>query len=94
MPARRFAPEYREAVKVALVLQALAMVVLLAVLDGGALARAGGAAMLAFWIGVVVVVIRRPKAPSAFDLLYVRWGYLVMLVIGIALSPFMGALRG
>jgi hypothetical protein len=87
-------PAYREAVKVALVLQVLTTLVLLTILDGGTLAKAGGAAIVGFWIGVTVVILRRPKMPSTLDLLYVRWGYLVMLVIGIALSPFMGALRG
>lgn len=87
-------PAYRDAVKVALVLQVLSALGLLAILDGGTLAKAGGAAMVGFWVGAAVVMLRRPKAPSAIDLLYVRWGYLIILVIGIALSPFMGALRG
>jgi hypothetical protein len=81
-------------VRVALVLQLLTTLALLAILDGGTLAKAGGAAMVGFWIGAVVVMFRRPRTPGPLDLLYVRWGYLVMLAVGIALSPFMGALRG
>ena len=87
-------PAYREAVKVALVVQVLTTLFLGAILDGGALAKAGGAAMVGFWIGVAVVMVRRPRTPSRLDLLYVRWGYVVMLAVGIALLPFMGALRG
>jgi len=87
-------PAYREAVKVALVLQVLTTLFFLTILDGGTLAKAGGAAMVGFWIGVAVVMLRRPNTPSALDLLYVRWGYLLMLVVGVALSPYMGALRG
>jgi len=87
-------PAYREATKVALVLQVFTTLLLLTILDGGTLAKAGGAAMGAFWIGVAVVIFRRPRTPSALDLLYVRWGYLIMLIVGIALSPLMGIFRG
>jgi hypothetical protein len=87
-------PAYREAVKFTVLLQVLTTLLLRMILDGGTLAKAGGAAMIAFWIGVGIVMLRRPKAPGALDLLYVRWGYLVMLIVGIALSPLMGTLRG
>lgn len=88
------ATAYRPAVKVALTLQVLTTLLLLAILDGGTLARAGGAAMVGFWVGAAVVMFRRPRTPSRLDLLYLRWGYLVMLAIAVALSPYMGVLRG
>ncbi len=94
MTALPLSPDYRSAVKVALLLQVLATLFLLMLLDGGTLAKAGGAAMLGFWVGVAVIMLRRPNAPRAMDLLYVRWGYLPMLAVGIALSPYMGVLRG
>jgi hypothetical protein len=94
MTALPLAPAYREAVKVALVFQVIATLVLLMILDGGTLARAGGAAMAGFWLGVAAAMLRRPTSPTAGDLLYVRWGYPVLLAIGVALSPFMGVLRG
>lgn len=87
------APAYREAVKIALGLQVLTTLFLLTILDGGTLAKAGGAAMVEFWVGAAIVMLRRPKTPGTIDLLYVRWGYLILLIIGIALSPFMGAPR-
>ncbi len=87
-------PAYREAVKVALVLQVIATLFLRTILDGGTLAKVGGAAMVGFWIGAAVVMIRRPRNPGSLDLLYVRWGYLAMLMVGILCMPFMGALRG
>jgi hypothetical protein len=85
-------PAYREAVKVALILQVFATILLLLLLDGGVLAKVGGAAMVGFWIGVALVMIRRPRNPHALDLLYVRWGYVAMLLVGIAWMPFIGAL--
>ena len=87
-------PAYREAVKVALVLQVVGTLALLTVLDGGTLAKTGGAAMIGFWIGAAVVMVRRPRNPTPLDLLYVRWGYLPVLIVGIACVPVIAALRG
>lgn len=87
-------PAYRDAVKVAVILQLFTSLFLLTILDGGTLAKVGGAAMAGFWIGVAIVMIRRPRDPRRLDLLYVRWGYIAMLIVGIACMPFMGALRG
>lgn len=87
------ASAYRPAITLALFLQLLATLLLRSLLDGGALARIGAAAMIGFWIGVAFVLFRRPRNPTSLDLLYVRWGYLAMLTIAIACMPFMGALR-
>ena len=87
------ASAYREAIWISIILQVLTTLFLLTILDGGTLARAGGCAMAAFWIGAAIVIYRRPRNPGKLDLLYVRWGYLIALGIGISLSPFMGILR-
>jgi hypothetical protein len=87
-------PAYRAAVRVALALQVPATVLLALVLDGGSLAKVGGAAMAGFWVGAAIVMMRRPREPSALDLWYVRWGYGPMLGVGLACSPFIGVLRG
>jgi hypothetical protein len=71
-----------------------ATLLLLSLLDGGTLARVGGAAMIGFWTGVAFIIFRRPRKPSLLDLLYVLRGYLAMLIVGMACMPFMGALRG
>ena len=87
------APAYRSAVKDAILIQVVLTLFLLTILDGGTLAKAGACAMVGFWVGVAIVMLRRPLNPSKLDLLYVRCGYLVMLFIGIGLSPWMGMLR-
>ncbi len=94
MTTLKVSPAYRKVVKVALILQIFTTLLLLMILDGGILAQAGGAAMIGFWIGVGIVMLRRPTTPNEVDLLYIRWGYLFMLVVAIVLSPYMGALRG
>ena len=93
MTALPLSPAYREAVTVALVLQVLTTLLLLTILDNGTLAKVGGVAMVGFWVGVAVVVVRRPRASGRLDLLYVRWGYPVLLAAGVALLPFVASLR-
>ncbi len=94
MNALPISPAYREAVRVALVLQVVAALLLLMILDGGVLAKVGGAAMIGFWIGVAAIMVRRPMTPSAVDLLYVRWGYVPLLLLAVAFSPFIAGLLG
>ena len=35
-----------------------------------------------FWVGVVMVLVRRPRNPTAGDLKYFRWGLPVAIVVG------------
>jgi len=44
------------------------------VLDMGQTVRIMAAAIIGYWIGVVIIVVRRPLSPSKGDLLFVRWG--------------------
>lgn len=70
---------YWSAMKVSLAFQGAAMAVVLLDLDHGYLTWLGGYAMIAFWIGAAVVIVRRPAAPRRSDLAYVRWAYPVLL---------------
>jgi len=87
------APAYREAVKVALALQAPITLVLLLMLDGGYSARIGGYVMAAFWIGVAVIMLRRPLHPTPWDVRYVKWGFAPLLLLGFAIAAAIAGLR-
>jgi hypothetical protein len=87
-------PAYRAAVKVTLAIQVVAALILLIILDGGTLAKVGGAATAGFWVGAAVVMFRRPRHPSRLDLLYVQWGFIPLLVVGVVCAPFVSTLRG
>jgi len=93
MTPLQIAPAYRPAIKVALVGQLISLLFLMTILDGGQTFRAATCGMAGFWIGVAIVMMRRPRSPSALDLLFVRWGFLPMLALGIALLPWLGVLR-
>jgi hypothetical protein len=88
------APEYRRAIGVSLVLQIVPTLLLASILDGGRLARVGGATMIGFWIGVIAVIVRRPVHPNKFDLVYIRWGFPVILLTMMGLMDLVGRLRG
>jgi hypothetical protein len=48
------------------------------VLDGGGLARLCAIAVAAHWAGILLVMTRRPHAPSLTDIAYIRLGFLVI----------------
>lgn len=50
-------------------------------LDGGVLARVVGVAILAFWLCLVVILVRRPRSPSKLDLRIVQWAFWPILVV-------------
>lgn len=81
-------PAYRAAVKAALALQIPLTVLLLLILDGGRLAKIGGCAMIGFWLGAAVILLRRPLAPRMTDVVYLRAGYLVLLFVAITMAAW------
>lgn len=75
---------YRSAIRFALVLQVPVALLFASLLDNGHLAKIGGYAMIGFWIGVAVIVSRRPRTPSPFDLAFIRYGYLPLVLVAAA----------
>ncbi|MFN0125902.1 MAG: hypothetical protein ACKV19_04355 [Verrucomicrobiales bacterium] len=88
------ASSYRSPVIHALVLQTVVVVLCrVCVLDFGQSAQICGLALIAFWLGTVLVWWRRPMAPTALDILWIRWGYLVVLLVSAVLIPAIWRLR-
>lgn len=83
---------YRDAIRFAVALQVPWAVLLMLVLDGGQMARVGGDAMVGFWVGVAVVLLRRPTSPTAGDLLYVRYGYVGAWCVAFAVGAVKASL--
>ena len=72
---------YREAIRFAVVSQVPVTLIFASLLDGGQLAKIAGYAMVGFWLGVAVVMSRRPRTPAGSDLAYIRHGYLPLVVV-------------
>jgi hypothetical protein len=77
---------YTNHVFVAFAFQLLFLVFYILGLDNGRHLRAFAAFSLAFWLGAIVIMVRRPNNPTRFDLLYVRWG-LAPFAVFVAMLP-------
>jgi hypothetical protein len=80
------ADAYRDAIRDSLLIQLVVAILLMLLLDGGRLAMVGGCAMAGFWIGAAIVMWRRPRSPRALDLLFIRWGFVPILVAAFAIG--------
>jgi hypothetical protein len=66
-------------IKQQVVLAVLAMLVL----DMGETARSMAAVIIGYWIGTLIIVVRRPTSPSKNDLFFVRWGCSLLAATGV-----------
>lgn len=69
---------------VSLVLQGFFFILGGLVLDDGTVGRIVLCAIVAYWIGLLIVVVRRSHRFTPADRLYARWGFLALLII----TPF------
>jgi hypothetical protein len=76
------ASSYKRAMLDALAIQTVCGILCLLLLDGGNAAALCFATLIGFWLGVLLVVSRRPSDPRPVELALVRFGFLPMLVIG------------
>jgi len=51
------------------------------ILDGGATNRHCVVAIIGYWIGALPIIVRRRKTPTKVDLLFLRWGMLLMMLL-------------
>ena len=87
-------PSYRSPIFEAVALQVVLAFISVMMLDGGDCAHISGAALLAFWGGVVVLIWRHPHTPSKIDLKLIRFGYLPVLVIAFVVIHLVWLARG
>ena len=71
---------YRGPLWGAVVLQAVTAALSVLMLDFGITARYCFIALLGFWGGTALVLLRRPRNPTQADLWLIRWGYLPLVV--------------
>ena len=76
------------ALKSGVILQVFLFVLTALILDGGQIMRQFLVAMIGYWLGVALIALRRERAPTATDLLFIRYGSLVLLL----LAPFVATL--
>jgi hypothetical protein len=87
-------PYYRPAIFKAVALQLIVGILSLMILDGGECAQICGAALLAFWGGVIVLIWRHPQSPTYTDIRLIRWGYLPLVFVAGIIIHVAWHLRG
>jgi hypothetical protein len=86
--------EYWHALKHAILLQALFGVLTGLMLDGG---RSFGFFKVAFvghWVGILLIIGRRPLAPTKTDILCIRWGTVLLLAVADLGAPLVWSIVG
>jgi len=78
----------RAAIVFAMVLQVVLGLLCALMLDFGVLVRLFGIVLVAFWVGFVVFLGRRPPTLTRIHLLFVRYGFVVLLVLGWLVAHF------
>jgi len=72
---------YGPAMKFTVVVQLILLLLSGMVLDLGHTSRIVAIAMLAFWASVLMLVMRNPRTAGKWDLVYIRAGFLLILVV-------------
>ena len=87
-------PGFQSAAKIGIGIQVALLVLTLLLLDGGALFRVTGIAALGHLAGIVIVAFRRPLSPTAWDLVFVKFGTPLLMVVASLLTMALGRWSG
>jgi hypothetical protein len=87
-------PQYAPALGRAIVLQACLGILTALILDGGRAFSFFGVALLAHWIGILLIIWRRPKTPTELDLSVIRIGILPIIFIECVIAPIVWSAIG
>ena len=85
---------YRKAMRGAALIQILVVICSGLILDGGNIEQLCAMALLPFWTVTVIFIWRRPQQPTRTDLMFIRVGYLLVVVVTGFLAPLIWRLRG
>lgn len=79
------ADSYRPAMFTAVGIQLVCGVLSAMLLDGGNAAAMCLATLIGFWVGVLLLMLRRPRNPSRTDLRVVQFGFLPLFGVAFVL---------
>jgi hypothetical protein len=93
-PAERAIQAYRPAIRFALLQQIPILILTALMLDGGRALRYWGIVMLAHWLAVLLIVVRRPARPTPGDLAVIRYGCWLILIAVVLIAPLVSRILG
>ena len=73
--------DYRNAVRVAAVVQVVMGLFISRSIDAGVSFELWWRAVVAFWGVFIVMILRRPYTPTKVDLILVRWGFIPLFLL-------------
>ena len=84
---------YGRAIIVAMVQQAIVLVLAALMLDGGRLLRAFAGALIASWAVTLLVMLRYPERPTPLGAVVVKYGFWLAIFLVLLLGPLVGLPR-
>ncbi len=78
MLMRSLSPQYWGPIKLNIAAQVIAVFFASLILDGGFIARLVVFAMFGYWVGVFIIALRRPQAPSRLDKFFLGGGFILL----------------
>jgi hypothetical protein len=90
----RVAPEIRQSLPVAILLQVLLLIFSAFVLDGGWLAVMTLISIAIFWAWLGFMIFLHGRNPTHLDLLAIKWGFPAIWITAFYLSLVVGKFRG
>ncbi len=63
-------------------------------LDFGQFRQASGIASVGFWVGAILILLRRPLSPTKADLTFIDMGLLLVVALGVPVAYIVWAMRG
>jgi hypothetical protein len=85
---------YRTAIVSSIIWQVTILILSALVLDGGRVFHICVVASTAFWPMTALITFRRPTSPTTIDLLAIRWGYPLMVLVVGSIGPSIWASLG
>lgn len=85
---------YWDAIEVSLLIQAFLCVLSLLITDLGQVFQLWAIAMAAYWIGVFLIMTKRPAHPTTLDLFLIRWSFPVVFIMTIPITTVIWDARG
>jgi hypothetical protein len=83
-----FSPLYWPALQLGIVVQAILGIPTALMLDGGGSFQVFKVAFLGHWCGILLSIARRPNSPTKTDIIFIRWGVPLLMVVVGAIAPF------
>jgi len=89
-PAQRVRGSYSDSLKLSVLIQLPLFVFAAMLLDGGQMLRGVAIAAAGYWVGAVLIMVRRPKSPTQVDLDLVKYGFVLtcgcVTIIAVAVT--------